>query len=870
MAYYSGRCMTLASGTRLGPYEVISPIGAGGMGEVYKARDTRLGREVAVKVLPAEFSADRERRARFEQEARAASALNHPNIVSVYDVGSADEHLFVAMELVEGKTLREMLESGRLPASRTLDVGVQVAEGLARAHGAGIVHRDLKPENVMVSKDGFVKILDFGLAKLSAPIDGGGSDLPTAAPRGTDPGTIMGTVGYMSPEQAAGRAVDFRSDQFSLGTILYEMATGKRPFQRDSAPQTLTAIIQDDPEPLGTLNPRTPAPLRWAVERCLAKDPEDRFASTKDLARDLKSLRDHLSEASQVSGESAAGASRTRRVPAAFFAAAAVLALVVGAAAAIVARKTAPHRVPVFHRLTFERGTIGGARFAPDGQLVIYSAGWNGAKSKIFSTRATGPGSSALAVPDALLFSISPSNELAIGLDAKLQNSFQPSGTLARVSVSGGTPRELLENVAEAEWSPDGLQLAVVHNVAGKARLEYPIGKTLYETGGWVGHIRFSPDGKSIAFLDHPASSDGGTVSIIDTGGGKKRDLSGGWLSLEGLAWRPDGEEVLFSGTKTGVAWKIYGVAPGGQERFILSAPAGILIRDIARDGRMLVTQDDWRGGISALVPGDAKEKDLSNLDYSLVRDISPDGSVITLDESGEGGGEQGQVYMRATDGTPAVRLGAGSGGSLSADRKWVASTNADGTAIELFPTGPGQSQQLACKGMNCYFPAFFPDGKRIAFLGVEAGRGPKIFVTGADAMNPRAISPEGVAFTTVFAVSPDGKSIAALGVDAKPAIFPVDGGPPRTIPGTEVLDIPMRWTPDGGSVYISRADGPRTVLSKVDVSTGRRTTVREVTASDPAGVQGILRVYPTPDARGYAYSYVRVLSTLFEVEGVR
>ena len=862
--------MTLNTGTRLGPYEIVTPLGAGGMGEVYRARDSRLGREVAIKVLPAEFSQDSERRARFEQEARAASALNHPNIVSVYDIGTADGHLFVAMELVEGKTLRELVENGRLPSSRTLDVGVQIADGLARAHGAGIVHRDLKPENVMVSRDGFVKILDFGLAKLSTPTDEGASDLPTAAPRATDPGTVMGTAGYMSPEQAAGRPVDFRSDQFSLGTILYEMATGKRPFQRETAPQTLSAIIQDDPEPLGSLNSRTPAPLRWAVERCLSKDPEERFASTKDLARDLKSLRDHLSEASQVSGEAAAATARSRRLPGSFLAAAVAAVVLVGAAAAIVARKTAPVRVPVFHRLTFERGTIGGGRFAPDGQLVLYSAAWNGAPSKVFSTRVTGPGSSALSVPDALLFSISSQNELAIGLNAKLQNSFQPAGTLARVPVSGGAPRELLEDVAEAEWSPDGSQLAVVHNVAGKARLEYPIGKVLYETGGWVGHIRFSPDGKSIAFLDHPASSDGGTVSIIEAAGGAKRDLSRGWLSLEGLAWSPDGGEILFSGTKTGVAWKIYGVTPAVKERFVLSAPSGILIRDIAKDGRMLVTQDEWRAGISAVVPGQARERDLSNLDYSLVRDINADGSLLTLDESGEGGGEQGQVYMRATDGTPAVRLGAGSGASLSADRKWVASTNADGTAIELFPTGPGQSRQLPCRGMNCYFPKFFPDGTRLAFLGVEAGHGEKIFVTGSDAMNPRAVSPEGVAFTTVLAVSPDGKEIAALGVDAKPAIFPAAGGAPRTIPGTDVLDIPMGWTSDGRFVYISRAAGPSTVLSRVDVASGGRTIVREVTASDPAGVQGILRVYPTPDARGYAYSYVRVLSTLFEVEGVR
>jgi Tol biopolymer transport system component len=652
------------------------------------------------------------------------------------------------------------------------------------------------------------------------------------------------------------------------------MATGKRPFQRDSAPQTLTAIIQDDPEPIGSVNSRTPAPLRWAIERCLAKDPEGRFASTTDLARDLKSLRDHLSEASPVSGESAAAPVRVRRLPPAFWAAAAAAVAIVGAAGVIVGRRTAPVRHPVFHHLTFERGTIGGARVAPDGQTVLYSASWNGAPSRIFSTRASSPGSTTLPLPDALLFSVSSHSELAIGLDAKLQNSFQPAGTLARVPLAGGTPRQVLEDVAEAEWSPDGEQLAVVHNVAGKSRLEYPIGKVIYETGGWVGPIRFSPDGKTIAFLDHPASSDGGAVSIIEAAGGKKRDLSTGWFSLEGsLSWRPDGEEILFSGTKTvtGTALKVYAIPRSGKERMILSAPTGLWIRDVAPDGRVLITQDDQRAGIAALAPGHTREDDLSVLDYSQVRDISADGSILTLDESGEGGGERGVVYLRRTDGSPPVKLGEGVGGSISSDGRWVASTDYDATEIILFPTGPGEARRFPCKGMTCDHPTFFPDGKRLAFLGVEPGHGARIFVTPVEGVSPRAISPEGVAYTTVYAVSPDGRSVAALGVDGKPAIFAADGGAPaRTIPGTGLLDVPISWTADSSSVYVSKNEGVKTELSRVDVASGRQTLIRELASPDPAGILGIVHVCTTPDARGYAYSYVRVLSTLFEVDGVK
>ena len=291
----------LARGARLGSFEIVGPLGAGGMGEVYRASDPRLGRDVAIKVLPGEVASDRDRLKRFEKEARSASALNHPNIVTIYETGSSDGVPWIAMEHVEGETLRRLIADGPLQIKKLLNVAVQIAEGLARAHEAGIVHRDLKPENVMVTKDGLVKILDFGLAKLSGPVSGDSdeeSQLPTVT--GTSPGIVLGTVGYMSPEQASGKTVDFRSDQFAFGSILYEMATGKRAFQKKTAVDTLAAILNDEPESVASLNPATPAPLRWIVERCLAKEPDGRYASTKDLARELAGVRDHLSEASGI------------------------------------------------------------------------------------------------------------------------------------------------------------------------------------------------------------------------------------------------------------------------------------------------------------------------------------------------------------------------------------------------------------------------------------------------------------------------------------------------------------------------------------------------------------------------------------------
>ncbi len=316
--------MTLPSGTRLGPYEIATPIGAGGMGEVYRAKDSRLGRDVAVKVLPESVAADTERLRRFEQEARSASALNHPNIVTIHDVGQTDGRSWIAMELVEGTSLRQLLASGALPIRRALAIGTQIAEGLARAHASGIVHRDLKPENVMVTSDGLVKILDFGLAKAAAAPAPDASQVATAAQQ-TEAGIVLGTVGYMSPEQATGRAVDHRSDQFALGAILDETATGRRAFQGASAVETLSKILKEEPEPLAKVQPGVPEPLVWIVDRCLAKEPEERYQSTRDLARDLAGVRDRTSGAHPAS-TSFSGRGRGRRR-------AAVLgALVVGAA----------------------------------------------------------------------------------------------------------------------------------------------------------------------------------------------------------------------------------------------------------------------------------------------------------------------------------------------------------------------------------------------------------------------------------------------------------------------------------------------------------------------------------------------------------
>ena len=290
---YSG---SLSAGSRIGPYEIAEFIGAGGMGEVYRAHDLNLDRIVALKLLPPELAADPERVQRFEEEARAASALSHPSIVTIYDAGQIGKRAFISMELVAGETLREVLRPGAMPLHRALHLAAQLAEGLAIAHEARLVHRDLKPENIKVSRDGLVKILDFGLAKRIPAESGKNGIAEVVTAFETAPGTVLGTAGYMSPEQAAGGRADFPSDQFSFGVILYEMLTGHRAFNRTTVAETLSAIIREEPAPIPQVNPSVPAPLRWIVERCLAKDPSERYTVTRDLARDVANTRDHIGE----------------------------------------------------------------------------------------------------------------------------------------------------------------------------------------------------------------------------------------------------------------------------------------------------------------------------------------------------------------------------------------------------------------------------------------------------------------------------------------------------------------------------------------------------------------------------------------------
>ncbi|PYQ60188.1 MAG: hypothetical protein DMF58_09070, partial [Acidobacteria bacterium] len=631
------------------------------MGAVYRATDTRLGRDVAIKVLTAVTLSDKERLQRFEQEARATGMLNHPNLLTIYDVGNTDGTPFLVSELLQGETLRDRLDRGAIPPRKSVEIALQVAHGLAAAHDKGIVHRDLKPENVYITKEGRVKILDFGIAKLSPT---GGDDGPKFQMAATEPGIVLGTVGYMSPEQVRGETVDRRSDIFAFGAILYEMLTGSRAFKRDSSIETLSAILKEEPKELVELNPNVAPPLERLVRRCLEKDREQRFQSARDLAFNLETLST-FSSAGTMSGTanpnvpprtltqvplpaSPSPTAATTQIPVTssmrvpttarprsvtmikpkprvspLLLALLYIVSIAGAAwgAWYLANRIRSERPELtFHRMTFRRGEVRGARFGSDGDTVVYSAAWDGQPSEIYVTNRHSPEARPVALADADLLSVSKSSELAILLR---KDRLSGLGTLARVPVAGGTPREIADQVLQADWAPDGNNLAIIREIPGKFRIEYPVSTVLYESPHAMRDLRISPDGGRIAFLEqYGGQSD---VVVLDRKTRTPSPIARGWAhGANGLAWSAEGKEIWITGTDTGAPPAVYAInVDTGDTRLVTRLTGSMKLYDISNSRRILLSNGMWRAALEYQPPGDAAEHDMSWLDWSMLADLS-------------------------------------------------------------------------------------------------------------------------------------------------------------------------------------------------------------------------------------------------------
>jgi len=866
--------MRLPVGTAIGPYEVIGTVGAGGMGEVYRARDPRLHRDVAIKVLPPAFAEDGERLRRFEQEARAAGVLNHQNILAIYDFGTHAGAPYVVSELLEGETLRHRIGGHALSPRKAVEIGIQITHGLAAAHHRGIVHRDLKPENVIITRDGRVKILDFGLAKLTLP-EAGGQGVSRSASLGVDtgPGAVWGTAGYMSPEQVRGKAVDHRSDIFSFGAILYEMLSGRRAFKGDSPADTMSAILREDPPEITETGHAIPPGLERIVRHCLEKNPEERFQSARDVAFDLESI-------TGISGSSSLalpGATPRRGlapwIRVALLATAALAALA-GSYWLGLAVDGHPRTIPEFKQITFGRGNILRARFSPDGSTIIYTGAWDGDQPKVFMTRAESPESWDVGLPAAVIQSVSRTGEMAVEVGKARPNGQYRWGTIARMPLAGGAPREVLQDVSEAAWDPSGTQMAVVRSgEGGTQRLEYPPGTLLFEASGRIEDIRFSPDGKRIAYVDHPLRTDTrGGITVLDLATKKRTTISSGWLDVDAAAWHPSGKEVWFTATRSGLDRALYAASLSGSVRAIVAIPGSLSLQDIDSKGRVLLTRLTQRTRIRALATGATKERELSWFDWGMVRDISPDGQKLLFDESGEGGGEKYATFLRGLDGSAPVRLTDGAGAAISADGKSILAVEvADMPRLKSIPVGAGEPKMIPTDSIVVAMARYTRDGQAILLRGYKRGESARWWTMPASGGKAVPIEKSEDAAHWI-ANSPDGKWVAFAMKGGKIRIQPLAEGKAREIAFSDTLKVraPIQWSDDGRSLFaVEPGFGTPLRVYKIDIATGEESVWKELQPPDATGVGVIPEVVVGPDGKAYAYSFTQMLGDLYLATGL-
>ncbi|MFA6954660.1 MAG: protein kinase [Thermoanaerobaculia bacterium] len=858
--------MTLEAGSRIGPYEVIAPVGAGGMGEVWRARDPRIGREVAIKVLPKEFAESSDRLHRFEQEARAAGSLSHPNLVTIHELGTHDGAPYIAMEMLEGATLREKLRGGHgsggsasgvgtaLPTRKAVEIAMQVATGLAAAHDKGLVHRDLKPENIFVTGDGIAKILDFGLVKLSSNFGGDFEEQPTV-PR-SSPGVALGTAGYMSPEQVSGGTIDGRSDIFSLGAVLYELLSGGRAFHGPTAVETMNAILHEDPPALSGETSRIPPTLDRIVRRCLEKEPRQRFQSARDVVFALEAMGDASSGSGErIEARRVLKRSTWLRVAALF--AVVVLGAAGGAAFVTWRSAQAEPEVPHYRRLTFRRGNLLSARFSPDGRTIYYAAAWDGKPAEVFAVGRDGASPQALGLKNCDVVSVSGRGELAIlrqDLDMRAPNSM---GMLARVPASGGAPRDVASDVAHADWFPSGAELAAIRLIDDQLVLEAPIGKVIHRSLGLL-RCRVSPDGSMVAAVE--AGTGGAGVLVLDLNGRVVRK-SRTYQTLEGMAWSRDGRQVLVT-VDGGI---LVGIGIDGRDREIDSAPGRTVLHDIAADGSLLFEQFGGRVSHAVARGQDELLEEFSWLDQTGAVDLTSSGDTILFQDRTPEATVPGS-YLRKLGESAPTYIGNFFPCAITPDGSVVLAASA-GDELFALPTGTGAPKSLGIwqilRGV-----ATAPDGKVAFAVGTRPGSPEGLYRVPLDGREPSLVTTRRL--TVVSRVSPDGRRLAVVD-GLQPAVLDLEKPDSVVpVPGANQWDLVVGWSSDSKSLFVS-APGYEPAIYRVDLATGKRELVRRVVPQDRSDVMNTWIAAATPDARTILCRIFRATnSDLWIAEGIR
>jgi len=863
--------MALTPGTRLGPYEIIATVGAGGMGEVYRARDTRLDRTVAIKILSESFAGDRERLERFQQEARILSVLNHPNLMAIYDVGEQEGMHFLVSEFLEGETLRDRLQAGPLPQRRVVEYGLQIAKGLAAAHEKHIVHRDLKPENIFVLPDGRVKILDFGLAKRKAMV--GTADATMTNSNQTSAGTVLGTAGYMSPEQVRGEAVDHRSDIFALGAILYEMIAGQRAFRGDSSVEVMTAILKQEPPDLSESGLNVSFGLQRIVHRCLEKKPEARFQSASDLSFAL----DSLSNAGTSTGRLHAMKDANRKrswflVPAMLLA-----ALAVGAIATWALHRPAVSQ-PAFTQISFRSAFLRHARFAPDGRTVVYDSTTEGKPTELFSTRTDTIEAQPLHIPASLL-SISSTGEMAVTLDTLFDPKFTPTGRLARVPLGGGSTRELMDAVTDADWTPNGSALAVSRRVGHHFQLEFPPGKTLYQSDGYISDLCFSPAGDKIAFVNHAIlGDDRGTVEVVDLQGNRKV-LTREFDTVQGLAWPSKGNEIWFTSAVTSEPSSLRAVSLDGKERLLLSSPIRLKLQDVSPNGAVLLSVEDYRDQQILSDTQTGKVRDVSSFPFQITEAFSPDGKTLLLNTYVTGASSDYNLYTQGTDGSAPALIGQGAGLSFSFDGKWVLALDPTNLQrLRVIPTGVGEARTLSAPpGTEYLNAAWVPGGRQIVVLAQAPGHTLATYIQDLETGAVRQIGKQGQYLWTVAesgslgSVSPDGKGFITTDGEKHYWVQPMDGGEPSQIKGLSPDDFPLGWHNSSENIFFERTIGTDTSeIYDLNLASGKSKLWSRFTPTDKTAMVALRHPILTQDGAHVLYVVQRIFSTLFVANGIQ
>ncbi len=852
-------------GQTISHYRILAPLG--GQEGVYVGKDTQSGRPVFIRFFPKGWG-DPESLAKLRHLARTVTGLNYRHILAASDFGERNGRLYSVTELQDAETLRERIAGRSIRFTDLLDLGAQIASALDAAHSEGVVHGALQPIDVWVTRQGETRVTEFGLYEL----------LPAASRVG------WGADSYLSPEQVRGKAADARSDLFALGAILHEMATGQPAFQGPDAAAIHQAILESDPAPPSAGSSTLPAMFDSIVVRALAKNPDERYQTAADLEMDLRRLlreweseriaatRAALAEPgatqSRDAQEGTGGAPKRSKGRLAMMLVTALLLAAAGGAIAVrMMRHSATSLPAVFHRLTFRRGTIETARFAPDGHTIYYSAAWDGQPPQIFSVRPESPESKPLGVSDAVILGISPAGELAILAGVHDSGMGEREGELESVTAAGGVPETILKNAEDADWSPIGKGIAIVRRVDGRDRLEYPIGTVLAETSGAIGDVRFSPNGSRIAFVERPeAGSAAGTLDMVDVKGGRET-LSRDWASLDGLAWSPDGKQVWFTAARH-AGQQVYVVDLSRQLRQVAAMAGSLRLEDIAADGRMLLVRDDVRRGMIEAERGQNNEQNISWLDGSKLSDLSADGKTVLFDEAGEAGGVEQAIYVRLIGGGDPTRLAAGRALALSPDGKQVlAESPGPNRNLMVLPAGAGAALNLPEVPVSHRWAAWLPDGKRFVFLGREPGQGLRLFVENAAGGLPRAFSPAGLGGSA--ALSPDGSRVAAMGPDGKGYLYPIDGGAVPTFPGLTPADTIVGWSRDGLAIYVAEGTLPVNVF-RMSLSSGRKTPLWQLAPTDTAGVTHLDAIRVTPDGKFCAYSYRRTFSYLYLAQGLQ